>query len=232
MPMIRSYVITLMEELLGTSPSEVLIYEGFVGDKAPDAPSLEEEVATLGVDEVVLKGTTIFHRDEEGAPIIWDYQLKGFFKDTCSILSRTSDDAGKNSRKITAFKKVIDGLVFPFPRRIRLNIPEGKEMGTCQRPIRISDQKGERVALCNSETVPAGTTFEIQIHHMELAPPKAPKKPAAKKGATKAAPAPAPTPVAKTVLADAITEWLDHGKYRGLGQWRNSGKGRFTYETK
>lgn len=25
-------------------------------------------------------------------------------------------------------------------------------------------------------------------------------------------------------------EWLDYGKLRGLGQWRNSGKGRFTYE--
>ncbi len=224
MPCVRKYEITLMEELLGTSPSDELIYEGYVGDKAPDAPTLEEEVATLGVDDVVTKGMTVFHRDEDGTPIIWDYQLKGFFKDTCSILSRTDDEAGKNSRKITAFKKVIDGLVFPFPRRIRLNIPEGAEMGTCQRPIRISGPQGERVALCNSETVPEGTTFEIEIHHMELAPAKGAKKPAAKKGAS--------PPKPKTVLADAITEWLDHGKYRGLGQWRNSGKGRFTYETK
>jgi len=27
-----------------------------------------------------------------------------------------------------------------------------------------------------------------------------------------------------------LTEWLDYGRLRGLGQWRNSGKGRFTYE--
>jgi len=232
MPVVRNYLITLMEELLGTSPNTVLIYEGFVGDKAPDAPTLEEEVATLGVDEVALKGMTVFHRDEDGTPIIWDYQLKGFFKDTCSILSRTNDEAGKNSRKITAFKKIIDGLVFPFPRRIRLMLPEGTEMGKCERPIRISGPQGERVALCSSETVPAGTTFEIAIHHMELAPPKTTKKPAAKKGAKKVAPAPTLVPTSKTILADAITEWLDHGKYRGLGQWRNSGKGRFTYEAK
>lgn len=29
---------------------------------------------------------------------------------------------------------------------------------------------------------------------------------------------------------EAVLEWLDYGKLRGLGQWRNSGKGRFEYE--
>lgn len=29
---------------------------------------------------------------------------------------------------------------------------------------------------------------------------------------------------------DIIQEWLDYGKWSGIGQWRNSGKGRFTYE--
>lgn len=29
---------------------------------------------------------------------------------------------------------------------------------------------------------------------------------------------------------NAVLEWLDYGKYSGIGQWRNSGKGRFTYE--
>ena len=27
-----------------------------------------------------------------------------------------------------------------------------------------------------------------------------------------------------------VREWLDYGELRGLGQWRNSGKGIFTYE--
>ena len=31
-------------------------------------------------------------------------------------------------------------------------------------------------------------------------------------------------------LKKAVLEWLDYGKLRGLGQWRNSGKGRFEYE--
>ena len=27
-----------------------------------------------------------------------------------------------------------------------------------------------------------------------------------------------------------VREWLDYGAYSGIGQWRNSGKGRFTWE--
>jgi hypothetical protein len=31
-------------------------------------------------------------------------------------------------------------------------------------------------------------------------------------------------------IYDLVIECLDYGKRRGIGQWRNSGKGRFTYE--
>ena len=31
-------------------------------------------------------------------------------------------------------------------------------------------------------------------------------------------------------LETVLREWLDYGALRGLGQWRNSGKGRFTWE--
>lgn len=31
-------------------------------------------------------------------------------------------------------------------------------------------------------------------------------------------------------LMPAVKEWLSYGKLRGLGQWRNSGKGRFLCE--
>jgi hypothetical protein len=29
---------------------------------------------------------------------------------------------------------------------------------------------------------------------------------------------------------DYVKEWLDYGRFNGIGQWRNSGKGRFTWE--
>lgn len=28
----------------------------------------------------------------------------------------------------------------------------------------------------------------------------------------------------------AVREWLDYGRFSGIGQWRNSGKGRFVWE--
>lgn len=31
-------------------------------------------------------------------------------------------------------------------------------------------------------------------------------------------------------LEKAVREWLDYGILKGIGQWRNSGKGRFVYE--
>lgn len=187
--------VTFTEELLGTANSDPKIHEDFIASKAPDALSRTEEIEALGVDEVVEKAMTIFPRDEEGNPIVWDYQIKGFFKDTCSTLRKVT---GTRSSKIKAYKKEIDGLIFPEPRKIKINF-DG-ELGNCQRPLRAQTMQGERVALANSETIPAGAYIEFSV----------------------------------TCLSDdhieVVKEWLDYGRYKGLGQWRNSGKGRFTWE--
>lgn len=199
--------ITLIDEILGTAPNDQEIYGSFIASKSPDAATREEEIASVGVDEVIEKGMTVFSRDEEGRPFLWDYQIKGFFKDACSMLQRvTGKDettgkkkkAANESSKITAYKKIIDGLIFVFPRKILINF-DG-EIGSCQRPLRAQTAQGERIALANSETIPAGATMDIEIK----------------------------------LLSDdhekAVIEWLEYGFLRGLGQWRNSGKGRFTYE--
>ena len=60
--------------------------------------------------------------------------------------------------------------------------------------------QGERVALAESETIPAGSSIEFTIMTFDDG------------------------------LWPTITEWLQYGRYRGIGQWRNSGKGRFEYE--
>lgn len=187
--------ITFTEELLGTANSDKDIHSEFIASKAPDAPSREEEVEAVGVDEVERKEMTIFPRNTDGQPIMWDYQIKGFFKDTCGALRKVT---GTESSKIKAFKKEIDGLIFPEPRQIVIKF-DGK-MGTCQRPLRASTAQGERIALANSETIPAGATIEFTV---------------------------------KCLLDShikAVKEWLDYGEFKGMGQWRNSGKGRFTWE--
>lgn len=188
--------LTFQEEVLGTASNNPKIHSEFIASKAPDAMSTEEEVAAIGVDEVVEKSMTVFPRNDKGEPILWNYQVKGFFKDAAGVLCRVP---GTISSKIKAYKKELDGLVFVYPRMITLNIPDGN-LGGCERPLRASTAQGDRVALANSETVPAGTTIDVEIQCM-----------------TKE-------------MYNLVQELLDYGIYRGIGQWRNSGKGIFTWE--
>lgn len=201
--------LTLTEGMLGTSPNNEDIYTEYIGSKAPDATTLEQEVAALGTDGVIEKGMTVFPRDEDGNPFVYDYQIKGFFKDSCGALSRLTGkdpETGKKAKavnesgKMTAYKKTIDGLIFPKPRQIVIRMPEGEEITYCQRPLRAQTAQGERVALAISEEVPAGSVMEFEVVCLD------------------------------DKHVPAVLEWLDYGQLRGLGQWRNSGKGRFTYE--
>ena len=148
--------ITFLEEVLGTASNNPDIHSEFIASKAPDAKSTEEEVAAIGVDEVVEKSMTVFPRNEAGTPIIFDYQIKGFFKDAAGVLRRVPNT---KASKIKAYKKEIDGLLFVAPRMIPLNM--AGPMGACQRPLRASTAQGDRVALAHSEAAPAGTTIEF-----------------------------------------------------------------------
>ena len=150
--------VTMFEEILGTASANPEIHEEFIASKAPDAPSREEEVAAVGAEEVFEKGMTVFPRDKDGKPIAWDYQWKGFFKDACAALRKVP---GTQCGKIKAYKKEIDGLIFPMPRMIPIEF-DG-EMGICQRPLRGQTAQGERIALASSESIPAGATMTFDI---------------------------------------------------------------------
>jgi hypothetical protein len=64
---------------------------------------------------------------------------------------------------VTAFRKVIDGLVFVFPRRIPISL-NGGEIEILERPLRAQTAQGERVALARSDCCPIGSKLEFQIH--------------------------------------------------------------------
>jgi hypothetical protein len=194
--------LTLTEEMLGMC-AQADVHERYIASKAPDKASREEEVAALGVDDVVEETRTVFPR-EDGQPFLWDYQVKGFFKDACGMLRRAQ---GTKSSKLTAHKKLIDGMIFPGPRKIMLNLPKKSRLGNCQRPLRAETAQGPRVALADSETVPEGTTMDIEVTILEAV---------TKKGVPS--------------LEECLMEWFEYGQLRGLGQWRNSGKGKFTFE--
>ena len=154
--------LTFTEDCLGTASADKEIHSRFIASNAPDAPSREEEIAAVGAEEVEERAMTVFPRDEEGNPIFWDYQIKGFFKDSCSALQRMKgEEIAKESCKLKAYKKIIDGAIFVFPRKIKINL--AGDIGDLQRPLRGQTAQGERIALAHSETIPAGSTIEIQI---------------------------------------------------------------------
>jgi hypothetical protein len=184
--------VTTTESMLGSAPNDKELMESYIASKAPDALTMAEEIEAVGAEEVIEKAMTVFPR-HGGKPILYDYQIKGFFKDSCGSLRKVK---GTHSSKIKAYKKEIDGLIFVSPRHIEIQYTG--EMTTCQRPLRAATPMGERIALANSEEIPAGAVLEFEVtclvdEHVEL-----------------------------------VKEWLEYGQLRGLGQWRNSGKGRFT----
>ena len=132
----------------------------------------------------------------DGTPFLWDYQIRGFFKEICGAM-RGID--GTKSSKVKAYKKKVDNTVFVEPREIPLDL-HGMQMDNCQRPLRAQTMQGERIALANSEVCPEGTSCEFTVVCM----------------------------IDSDV--DLVREWLEYGRHKGIGQWRNSGKGRFTFE--
>ena len=151
--------ITFTEPILGTASGDKELYSTYIASNAPDAKTMQEEIEEFGKEEVENNKMTVFPKDESGRPFLYDYQIKGFFKNACGTLRRVS---GSESSKIKAFKKEIDGLVFINERKIPL-VFDG-EIGNLQRPLRAETAQGARVALANSETCPVGTTVEFTIH--------------------------------------------------------------------
>lgn len=186
------------EPLLGTLPGDEKLAEEYVMSKHPEGIQKDEQESLA---EEMKKFTSYFARNDANNPILWDYQIKGFFKDACSMMRRVAQ-----VDELKAHKKIIDGLVFVFPRQIELILPakksskdEGKSITFLERPLRISTPKGERTALARSEMTPVGTRIQIEILLL------------------------------KPDLKKYIINWLDYGILRGLGQWRNSGMGRFKW---
>jgi len=200
--------ISLGQEMLGTKSADPDLVREFIASKRPEGVD-EEEVEAVerrDLEEDLSRATTVFPRTKAQEPFIYDYQVVGFFKDACGALRRAP---GTFSNGLTAYRKIIDGLVFVRPREIVARLPEGGTIGWCQRPLRAQTAQGERVCLARSESLPVGTTFDLEIVLVSAVVQNGKKK---------------------QDLLEIVEEWLDYGQLRGLGQWRNSGKGRFAYE--
>jgi len=193
---------TLTNEVLGSLPADPDVYKKFIASKAPDAQTLEQEVAEFGEDTVLDNKVTVFLHDNEGHPYLYDYQVRGFLKEAIGFLKKVE---GTECSKLKSYKKIVDGLIFVEERKIPFMTPLGTQvpahmMGLCQRPLRASTAQGERIALAISETVPAGSYVEFTIKLFCDEHEK------------------------------AVREALDYGKYHGFLQWRSASKGSFIWE--
>ena len=142
-------------------------------------------------------------------PYFWNYQIRGFFKDSCGLLSKGRYG---ESADLTAYKKIIDGNIFVRPRRIAIDLPEyyydedenlvktdPDNLPILQRPLRAQTAQGEITALASSVMIPAGSRIKFCVQYTDAR------------------------------FKEAIIEWLNYGAEHGLGAWRNSGRGAFRW---
>lgn len=204
--------LTFLDSILGGEPGSAELHEDYIQSKIPDDIYTEEERAAIKEEEINAllegdqKGKTVFYRNPDGVPCLKNNHIKGFFKSACAALK---SDKSNISSKITAYKKEIDTHVFIFAdvnnKADRfIPIQNHGEVGSCQRPLRAQTAQGERVAIADSEEIQAGAWVEFDVVTLQHD-----KKP---------------------IGPDLIKEWLDFGLFNGLGQWRSSGHGAFTYE--
>jgi hypothetical protein len=182
---------TFTTSVLGTQPQKNVATEYITSKIAGDNGNLPaDELATL--PESLEKGTTAFHK-LNGSPIFYDYQIKGFLKDAGAVFN--------GLRNVKNLKSKLDNYVFISPRQIEIRIPQGAEIGFCERPLRAMTAQGARTALARSEELPVGTSFECVIEVYE------------------------DSPISENMLRDL----LSYGARKGIGQWRNGSHGRFEF---
>lgn len=206
---------TLIEEALGMSPASPDLYTKYIAGK--------KEQAKSGQDKTPLAKAAL---DEESAAIV-AAQEENEIDETkgVTVFPRASADGktpifwdyqmkgfmkdacgalrkctGYLSEGLKGYMKAIDGRIFVSPREIPILLPKNTQIGFCERALRANGPTGERMSLARSETVPVGSTVEFDVVCLA------------------------------DEYVDVVKEWFSYGEFRGFGQWRNSGKGRFTVE--
>lgn len=169
--------ITFTEPVLGSQPTTDIAAE-FVAKKAQEALTKEAgkyngelpEGYSVEIPEELMphidtptdavdKATTVFPR-LDGEPMIMNYQVKGFLKESANIQNKMHGFA--------TYRDQIGKFVHIPQRYIQLNIPHNGDFEICSRPLRAMTAQGPRVSLARSEQLPAGTWFEFELHLLLL----------------------------------------------------------------
>ena len=206
----QHFVLTFTEDLLGSQPRNTEVYATWVAVKEAEA-TRKKEVNNRTADEeppavTEERSWTGFAQDDSGL-FLWDYQVKGFLKESAAIqpaalevrTKRSGDPLGE-----ATIRKRLDNWLFVLPRRLYVT-RDGQTLtqpdGVYERPLRARTMQGDRIALARSDVVRAGVQVKGQIRLLPGCP----------------------------ITEEALRTWLDYGALKGLGQFRNGGFGRFSY---
>ena len=99
--------------VLGSQPGRDVASE-YLAKKAGFESLPEDELETL--PDALDKGTTMFHRNGKGTPVLSDYMVKGFLKNAGHVLNGRING-------IKALKSKVNNLVFVSPRILDLHLP-------------------------------------------------------------------------------------------------------------
>lgn len=147
--------------VLGTAPADKEIFSTYIASNAPDALTLEEEIKDSSAQEVEEKKMTVFFKDPEtGIPYLYDYMIKGFFKNACKAMKQSDDSKTGN---LSNYKGKIDNNIFIEERKISFSIDDNLGTQILQRPLRAETPQGPRVALSSSEMILEGASLEFSI---------------------------------------------------------------------
>jgi hypothetical protein len=145
------------QPVLGTIPKDRNVFENFLIDKgktAMDKTRAAEDVDRVP-EEVESRGWTGFY-EEDGHPVLMDYQFKGFLKNAGNVL--------KDSLKIKNLRSHIETSVFVNPRYIVL---AEKPDDVLERPLRALTAQGPRVSLMRSDLINPGRLYSFELKVLE-----------------------------------------------------------------
>lgn len=199
--------IILTKELLAMSPGTQNLYADFIAGHAIDAQTREDEVNTVGAQEVATKGRSVF--DIINGKIVWpSRRWLGYFK------AKTGADRRDDETLVvdlSSYKGVFDENISFTAENFPVTLPKSADgkTGICDRTM-PGDGFKRPTSIKSSQTAPAGTVtrFTIQTN----------VKTVGKKGS-------------EMDFMDILRECLDAGAFSGTGEWRGSGKkGTFLWE--
>jgi hypothetical protein len=99
---------------------------------------------------------TTFFIDDQGRPLLWNYQILGHIKELGNI--------AKGAAGVRNLREKINRYVYIEPRQIPL---QTDILGELTRPLRAETAQGPRIALATSDVIPAGTQIRFRVRVLD-----------------------------------------------------------------